>query len=180
MQIDYNISKIIRNRSVRAELFDLGFYPIIHTPLNDVPVDVIPEWCHMKALQVNRYKRVRRLRLKVADIVSSRSLFLTLTFTDAVLSSTNPKTRRLYVSRLLGAFKVPYVANLDYGSANGREHYHALIQLERIDAKLWVYGNLDFKRVRTPNDLRLSRYITKLTYHAIKTPTRVIYPKKIN
>lgn len=182
MQDDYTTSKIKRNRALRAELYDLGLYPIIHTPLNEIPADLIPYWVQMKATQVNRWKRVKRLRAKVVEIVTDHeALFLSLTFTDDVMAKTSPETRRKYISRFLGAFKVPYIANLDYGEDFGREHYHALIQIAFIDnsqGKAWPYGNLDFVKIWNKDDLRLSRYVTKLTYHAMKQPARIIYPKK--
>lgn len=184
-------SKILRNREIRAEMFDNGLYQLIKQyQYNEVPMETLPEFKHMKALQVNRWKRNKRIREHLESIISKPSLFLTLTFTDEVLTSTSQATRRKYVSRLLGAYKVPYIANIDYGESddyiddkgnakNGthREHYHAVIQLSRIDNKKWLYGNIDFKRVYNTNDLRMARYLTKLQYHAIKSPKRLIYPK---
>jgi len=184
-------SKILRNREIRAELFDNGLYEIIRMyQYQEVPMEIFKEWRHMKALQVNRWKRNKRIREHLEDIISKPSLFLTLTFTPEVLASTTQATRRRYVYRLLGAFKVPYIANIDFGDSQdyiddkgnarkgtNREHYHAVIQLSKIDHKKWSYGNMDFKRVYNTNDLRMARYLTKLQYHAIKSPKRLIYPK---
>ena len=85
---------------------------------------------------------------------------------------------------------MPYIANIDFGNENEyiddngnarkgtkREHYHAVIQLPEIDPKKWQYGSIDFLRVYNTNDLRMARYLTKLQYHAIKSPKRLIYPK---
>ena len=184
-------SKILRNREIRAELFDNGLYQLIRLyQYEDVPMEIFKEWRHMKALQVNRWKRNKRIRQHLEAIISKPSLFLTLTFAPEVLTSTTQATRRRYVSRLLGAFKVPYIANIDFGDSQdyiddkgnakkgtNREHYHAVIQLSKIDHKKWPYGNMDFKRVYNTNDLRMARYLTKLQYHAIKSPKRLIYPK---
>lgn len=52
--------------------------------------------------------------------------FCTLTFRPDVLASTSPETRKTYVARFLKATFGAYVANLDYGGKNGREHYHAV------------------------------------------------------
>ena len=187
-------SKILRNREIRAELFDNGLYEIIRMyQYQEVPMEIFKEWRHMKALQVNRWKRNKRIREHLEDIISKPSLFLTLTFTPEVLASTTQATRRRYVYRLLGAFKVPYIANIDFGDSQdyiddkgnarkgtNREHYHAVIQLSKINHKKWLYGNMDFKRVYNTNDLRMARYLTKLQYHAIKSPKRLIYPKRTN
>ena len=184
-------SKRQRNREIRSEMFDNGLYQLIRQyQYDEVPMETYNEWKHMKALQVNRWKRNKRIREHLEDIISKPSLFLTLTFTDEVLASTSQATRRRYVSRLLGAFKVPYIANIDFGDSQdyiddkgnarkgtNREHYHAVIQLSKIDNKKWLYGNIDFKRVYNTNDLRMARYLTKLQYHAIKSPKRLIYPK---
>ena len=175
---DYTTSKILRNRTIRAELYEQGLYQLIHTPLDELSPYLTNEWCHMKALQVNRWKRVKRLKEHVADILAyPKSLFLTLTFTDEALASSSATTRRKYITRALGAFKVPYIANLDFGEDNGREHYHALIALDRIKQDAWQFGNLDFKRTYNKASKRISRYITKLTYHAIKLQSRIIYSK---
>ena len=184
-------SKILRNREIRAELFDNGLYQLIRLyQYEDVPYEIFKEWKHMKALQVNRWKRNKRIRQHLEAIILKPSLFLTLTFTPEVLTSTSQATRRKYVARLLGGFKVPYIANIDFGDSKdyiddkgnarkgtNREHYHAVIQLSKIDHKKWSYGNMDFKRVYNTNDLRMARYLTKLQYHAIKSPKRLIYPK---
>jgi len=184
-------SKILRNREIRAEMFDNGLYELIRKyQYEEVPMETYNEWKHMKALQVNRWKRNKRIREHLEEIISKRSLFLTLTFTDEVLSTTSQSTRRQYVSRLLGAYKVPYIANIDFGDSEdyiddkgnarkgtNREHYHAVIQLSKIDNKKWPYGNIDFQRVYNTNDVRMARYLTKLQYHAIKSPKRLIYSK---
>jgi len=186
--------KILRNREIRAELFDYGLYDLVRLyQYENVPMEIFKEWKHMKALQVNRWKRNQRLRERLEEIISKPSLFLTLTFTPAVLASTSQATRRKYVSRFLGSFKVPYIANIDFGDSKdyiddkgnerkgtNREHYHAVIQLSKINHKKWLYGNMDFKRVYNTNDLRMARYLTKLQYHAIKSPKRLIYPKRTN
>ena len=111
-------SKILRNREIRAEMFDNGLYQLIRQyQYDEVPMETYHEWKHMKALQVNRWKRNKRIREHLEDIISKPSLFLTLTFTEEVLSTTSQSTRRQYVSRLLGAFKVPYIANIDFGNS---------------------------------------------------------------
>lgn len=182
---NYSISVRERNRCIRSELFDNGMYTLVRKyNLLDVPLEVIQEYTHMKALQVNRWKRVHRLKQHVTEIVTGGpALFLTLTFTDDVLSSTSPATRRKYVTRALGAYKVPYVANIDYGTDDRytkREHYHALISLQHIDNrqnKAWTYGSMEIVRCYNRNSKRLARYITKLTAHAIKYPSRIVYAR---
>lgn len=130
-----------------------------------------------------KYHRLKRLKNRVESIISYRSFFLTITFTDKVLKKTNSKTRRLYVTRFLKKLSSNYVANIDYGLKKGREHYHAIVMCNDIDYKLWAYGNLDFKLIDLQDDTsdRLSKYVSKLVHHAIKETTKrnyLIYPKR--
>jgi len=110
-------------------------------------------------------------------LLNGDCLFLTLTFNDNTLNQTSAETRRKYVRRYLKQFNCAYVANIDFGSENGREHYHAVINTSRIDLALWrSYGNINVERVRNKsielNKTRLSKYISKLSNHAIKETTR--------
>lgn len=125
------------------------------------------------------YKRLKRLRSKVSDILTSgEALFLTLTFTDDVLKNTTEKQRRVAVSRYLKTYQTKYVANIDFGAKNHREHYHALILTPKVERLGWCkYGAINFEKIRLRTDLRtdevkLSKYINKLTYHAIKETTK--------
>lgn len=131
----------------------------------------------------NNYKRTSRLRERIQRITSKPSIFLTLTFTDEVLSKTSSKTRREYVSRFLKSVSADYVGNIDYGEKNGREHYHAVIQADKVDHNSWNYGAINFKKITyTENSsTTIAKYVNKLTNHAIKETTKraaIIYPKK--
>ena len=140
----------------------------------------------LEAMRLNnaRYHRIERLKKRVESIISyNTSFFLTLTFTNKTLESTDSYTRRRYVSRFLRSLSSNYVANIDFGKRKGREHYHAVINCDRIDSKLWKYGNLDFEVINNCDSLStelLSKYISKLTNHAIKETCKrnhLIYPK---
>lgn len=128
-------------------------------------------WTLAQRLNYSRYKRVQRIKKRVKAIVSKgEAVFLTLTFTDEVLATTSDKTRRVYVSRYLKAATPVYVANKDYGKEKGREHYHAIVS-GSVDLAPWrCYGSINAKRVRNRDlDLvRTSKYVAKLTHHAIK------------
>ena len=120
------------------------------------------------------FSRKCRLKDKITYFVNHYSCsFLTLTFTNDVLNNTSAETRRRYVARHLKSFGVPYVANIDFGEKNGREHYHAVI-CAPLDSCSWSYGYSSSEKIHT-DDLskeRLSTYITKLTNHAIKETTK--------
>lgn len=133
-----------------------------------------------ECIKINRaeYERTKRLKNRVADMLLSGScVFLTLTFNDNTLSNTSEKQRRVAVSRYLKQYGCKYVANIDYGAKNKREHYHALINCDKIDFENWrKYGNINAERVRNrdieSDKTRLSKYIAKLSNHAIKETTK--------
>lgn len=136
------------------------------------------------------YQRTKRLRSRIRHLLElGNCLFLTYTFTDETFSKTNQETRKKYVKRHLNEFcPGGFVANIDYGKLNEREHYHALVLADKVDGATWKYGNLDFERLRLKGEqydktlTRIPKYINKLTNHAIKETTkqcRIIYSKKI-
>lgn len=128
--------------------------------------------------------RTSRLRSRVQKIITEydNPTFCTLTFTDDVFAKTSAQTRRKYVTLFLKAQSrgLPYVANIDFGAQKGREHYHAVCAF-RICPKEWEYGSLNVQKVRSASDdLKLSKYVSKLTNHAIKETARrnaIIYSR---
>lgn len=134
----------------------------------------------LEAYKINEayWRRLRRLRQRVEEmLLSGPCLFLTLTFTDDTLQSTTEKQRRVSVSRYLKQFNCKYVANIDFGAENHREHYHAVIQCKKIDTTSWhKFGAIYIEKVRSngieKNGKRLSKYVCKLSNHAIKETTR--------
>lgn len=139
-------------------------------------------WHEAEKVQQANFKRVQRLKRRITYMLENGSCqFLTLTFTDDVLSKTSEDTRRQYVRRFLSSFSNEFVANVDYGKKNGREHYHALIMTDkRINYTDWKGGNCDGIRVYNSNTDAIAKYISKLTNHAIKETTkqcRIIYSR---
>lgn len=122
--------------------------------------------------------RVRRLKERIKNMLNKgQCIFLTLTFNDTTLSNTTDKERRIAVVRYLKSFKTEYVANIDFGKENHREHYHALILADKINYKKWnKYGNINGKKIRLRDidnvKTKLAKYIAKLTNHAIKETTK--------
>lgn len=142
----------------------------------------LENWQEAHRINKASYARVRRLKTRIASMLKNgECLFLTLTFTDAVLSKTTEDTRRQAVRRYLKSFGVPYVANIDYGKKNGREHYHGVIQIPRINYSAYTYGAINGERIRSVEDYtKLSKYVAKLTNHAIKQTNKrqvIIYSK---
>lgn len=130
--------------------------------------------------------RTYRVKKRIQNyVLTGKAIFLTLTFNDVTLNNTNQKTRCRYVKKFLSEQCKAYVANIDFGAKNGREHYHAVIlpELDMIDYFRWTYGAINGKRIHsTEKDLKkVAKYITKLTSHAVKETTgygqRIIYSR---
>ena len=142
-------------------------------------------WLLAAAVNNAKYKRVGRIKKRVKDIVLSGSaIFVTLTFTDDVLKATSDETRKKYIKRYLKENSSIYVANKDFGATNGREHYHAIVSSPtKLNLSQWNhYGAINVKRIRsTTKDLtKVSKYVSKLTNHAIKETAqnqRLIYSR---
>ena len=173
---------IVQDYDLDSKYFDL---------LNEYDYKDIEE-----ARKINKasYNRVKRLRDKISVMLESPCVFLTLNFSDKVLKETTEQTRRKYVTLYLKQFGCMYVANKDFGSdkeytdrkgnkrkGTSREHYHALVCIDRLPMN-WTYGYqfLEHVRVKSSSDIKLSKYISKLTNHAIKETTKrscVIYSR---
>ena len=136
-----------------------------------------------------RRKKKERVKKKITHLVSEgSSLFLTLTFKNEVFEKTSKETRRTYVRRYLKQYSDNYIANIDYGDENGREHYHAVVDgIRDLNFEDWYksYGAIKMRHIKTKEQQAeiISSYITKLTNHTIKNSTnneRLIYSRKKN
>ena len=163
--------EVIKNSLPIEKAFELQEYYSTACPI---------EWHEAEKINSAFYSRVRRLKKKIANMLQNGNcIFLTFTFTDEILKNTSPDTRRQKVRRFLSQYNCDYVANIDFGKKNKREHYHALIQIDKVNYNAYDYGALNGKKVRSTNDfIKLAKYISKLTNHAIKDTakgTRIIY-----
>lgn len=144
-------------------------------------------WCvennlhkeYKECIKINNasYKRAQRLKERIASMLNKGDcIFITMTFNDSALNSSDAKQRRVAVSRFLKSCNGQYVANVDYGAKNHREHYHAVIQSSSIDLSAWrKYGNINVERVRlcdSDTNTKLAKYVAKLSNHAIKETTK--------
>lgn len=124
----------------------------------------------LKILHAN-YERVKRLQKRVKAIISqNKSTFLTITFDDKHLTETTAKQRRNEITRFLKQFDAPYIANIDFGideTKTKREHYHAVIGCQNIDYSKWPYY-INGEKIIVLNEKALSKYVSKLSNHAIK------------
>lgn len=162
-----SIEGIIKDQKLDDEYFDL----LMQYDYNDIK----------EARKINKatYQRIKRLKDRITQYIEEKPcIWATLTFSDEVLDNTNPETRRQYVRRFLKSHSACYLANIDYGSKNEREHYHALMVVDKVPRGSWSYGWDKYKRVRVnqkSSAVRISKYISKLTNHAIKETTHSCY-----
>jgi len=121
-------------------------------------------------------RRRDRIRSKIARMYNTKkALFLTLTFSDKMFArGCSSETRRRYIARFLKSECSEYLANIDFGSENQREHYHAVVVPKtKIDFEKYhelFDSNINAKRIiYSETSLRLvGKYINKLTNHALK------------
>lgn len=98
-------------------------------------------------------------------------VFGTLTFNDEDLKI-NKLTRRRYVQRFLKENVIEYIANIDYGKVNNREHYHFIaIIKENINTKKWK-RIINIKKVNIDSIENTLNYVLKLNNHSFKDTTK--------
>jgi len=158
------------------------------------------EWKEAFKINAANLGRVARLRPKIEKMLQNyECTFLTLTFSNDYLQKSTPQARRLAIQRFLNSFECYYIGNIDFGSddvyvshkgeirqATKREHYHAIVARpitddDRKRYKALGYGSLCAKSVLVPNAKALSKYVSKLTNHAVKETTKrcaLLYSRK--
>lgn len=140
-------------------------------------------WREAERINLAYYARVKRLKDRISSMLrEGRCYFLTLTFSDTTLERVSAKTRRRYVTYFLKSLSDTYVANIDFGSQNQREHYHAVVMADGVDMSAWdCFGFSKAQKIASEDDFTpLAKYISKLTNHAVKATTngcRAIYSK---
>lgn len=147
--------------------------------LDSIMRDLYPiEWKEAERINHASVQRTVRLKKRISSMIDYSlnntdvyPLFLTLTFTDKIFKSTNALTRKRYVTRFLKENCISYVANRDYGSQKGREHYHAVVLVKgMLDYTKWSFGCLNGQKIvfNGVSNVKLAKYVSKLTNHAIK------------
>lgn len=167
----------------------LPSYKVIEDTFNFYFNDNIELYNECIKIANSEYKRKQRLYDRIVYYLNfGKCYFITLTFSEEVLSNTTKEQRRRRVTEFLKQNYKAYVANIDYGDLHGREHYHAFVLFDKkVDFSLW-YNNkymslINSLPVRISKDVdikKISQYIAKLTNHAIKKTTKrnaIIYSR---
>ena len=93
---------------------------------------------------------------------SGKCWFLTLTFNDEVFENVPLLLRPLFVSSFLKDLNAfDYVAFCDWSKKNNREHYHAVVAIDKIDYKKWTYGAIKATKVRCSFEKEIKDYVEK-------------------
>lgn len=134
-------------------------------------------------LNKSREYRLQNVRRFIKQYIVSKidldarklAYFVTFTFSDKTLNSTSEDGLRQRIRRLLKKHCISAVCNIDFGKKTERLHYHAVILAYEFEAlnlqkRAEKNGFVSLFRIRTTdNDItRLTKYINKLSYHAIK------------
>ncbi len=128
-----------------------------------------------KLLNQGRARKSKNIKERITYMLEEykQAYFITFTFNDSTLLNTNALTRRRYVIRALKNSSNDYLANIDFGADNGREHYHA-VSTQPLLQEHWSYGFIKCIRIghSESEPAKVGKYITKLNNHALKRSTR--------
>lgn len=145
---------------------------------NDKEIDRV-----MYNLNKSRYYRLEKVHDFISKNITARmdleaqklAYFATFTFNNKILESTTEDARRQRIRRLIKSYTLAAVCNIDFGRTTEREHYHAIIladkeQAQQMQKKAEKNGFVSLFPIRTTKQdiTRLTKYINKLSYHAIK------------
>jgi len=131
----------------------------------------------------SNYCIYRNMRKRVSNILSHKhSYFITFTIKDDSLGLQRDTYRRK-IKEALGTAS-EWVANEDYGKINGRLHFHAFVGYDYdLDyttiTDIYKFGAVNFRKTYDINDEAISKYLLKLTLHALKeTANFIFYSRK--
>lgn len=139
------------------------------------------------AIKVNNawFAKCRRIRERLllmekrAKEHNAKMFFVTFTFNDETLSKNSEESLKVYTRRFLKKYCLDYTANVDFGKLNKRIHFHAVVVCKGVlPYKEWFedckYGTMKAEYIRfsqKDEEKKISKYINKLSLHAIKTTT---------
>lgn len=184
-QVNYNVNLAVDEWSKKSREFENGldekpFLDAIAVARSERDAFIFSvgeaEYQTLRDELSRKYHKTARVRSRLRKFFASGEevYFLTFTFTDSVLESTSADTRKQYVRKWLSSHCLDYVANVDFGKKNNREHYHAVaLCSSRPDMSDWLSrcGGFKCRRVSKDNPVyvkRVPQYINKLSNHSTK------------
>ena len=142
----------------------------------------------LESILSSRYQKISRIKKRFIFLIARYKYlyFVTFTFNDYYINLCDRSRKDLIKSSLYGfSSDIKYILNIDYGKKNERLHYHCIVATND-DSDLNSFLNDHYpcfsytEKIRiSKEDLkRTSKYINKLSNHAIKDTTlssRVLY-----
>ena len=142
----------------------------------------------LESILSSRYQKISRIKKRFIYLIARYKYlyFVTFTFNDYYINLCDRSRKDLIKSSLYGfSSDIKYILNIDYGKKNERLHYHCIVATND-DGELNSFLNNHYpcfsytEKIRiSKEDLkRTSKYINKLSNHAIKDTTmssRVLY-----
>lgn len=129
--------------------------------------------CKIHRAIENRRKKKHRINKYLRDMREcyEQLYFVSLTFTDDVLSNISDTTRHRYAREWCSKYCRDYFCNEDFGKQNGRPHYHAVVALNNdLEKKVlfdaWIRQNDAKNGIKTRDEML--RYGWKYGYSSIK------------
>ena len=180
MANQYRLQYKYNDREIKVDEFQFEQLEEYFSYQTEHNLETLEEYYKLLHSQLERTLRLKKRITKI--LTTGPCLFLTLTFNEYSLEHNSAVSRRTAVRKYLKSFNAPYVGNIDFGKRNGREHYHAVIGIDKVDYSKWTYGAINGIKIRNETDdlTRISKYIAKLTNHAIKETTKrsvIIYSR---
>lgn len=173
------LNKLLFDLSRKDDLTDedLLHYHKLKCLYHSIGSNQLLKECHRLNKNINDRRRTFKEKIDFILYTNKDCYFLTLTFKDSVLNKTTAETRRQYVRKYLKSNYNVYIANIDFGNENGREHYHAVVGQEIGNCRLWEkFGFFHKQKIRCKDDSNvLAKYVVKLTNHAFKETCKKNY-----
>lgn len=204
----------MKNKELKKELHENGKYNIYRQTRRNLIIEsseldktdeilkyILPDFTDEELKECERLRNnFREQRKKIQDHLEYlfkrkdyRLYFMTFTFNDQTLSTTSKETRRRKIVKTLNPCE-DYFYNIDFGAENDREHYHAVIAVNKSDKQEYKDGKHirlkcfdDYtagfyyaERIRTDetSKAKISKYITKLTFHSVKVEQQNVSAKR--
>ena len=179
-------NKFRDNPTANEQLNNILWYsfPIVYTKFNEQKRTLYDVYNENK-----RFYNAVSYAKKMSECKAFDYVLITLTFSNDSLEFQCEKTRKQYVSRFLNANTVDYIACIDYGKKNQREHYHAIALVEPMAVYLdkgkhykfyneWNGGFHLVTQIESNNSDSAVRYAMKAVRYAFKSGNKVFHKRK--
>lgn len=129
-----------------------------------------------------RYMKVSRIKKRLIYLLTRYDFiyFVTFTFDDQLINRCDRTKRDLIKSSLLSFdSNIKFILNVDYGKKTEREHYHCIVATNNnfslsihLKNTYPCFTKTELCNKKSSDLKRLSKYINKLTNHALKDSTK--------